>query len=188
LTRAPSTSKGRPRPSDAELIVAVRSGDRNAYGLLYERHLAAARAQARQLTRSVADADDLVSDAFAKVFAILQTGRGPDHAFRAYLLTTVRNRLYQRMRQDRRLQLSDDMAQHDEGVPWSDPMEAELDSSLAARAFAMLPGRWQTVLWQSEVEGQSTAEIGQRLGVRPNAVAALAYPGSTHDFGWMAAC
>ena len=162
-------------PSDAELILAVRAGDRQAYGTLYERHLAAARAHARQLTRSSADADDLVAEAFAKVFVVLQAGRGPDGAFRAYLMTTLRNGLYQRLRQDRRLDVTDDMARHDQGVPWSDPVEAELNSSLAARAFSTLPVRWQTVLWRSEVEGQSTAEIGEQLGLRPNAVAALAY-------------
>jgi RNA polymerase sigma factor (sigma-70 family) len=162
-------------PSDAELILAVRAGDRHAYGTLYERHLAAARAHARQLTRSSADADDLVAEAFAKVFVVLQAGRGPDRAFRAYLMTTLRNGLYQRLRQDRRLDVTDDMARHDQGVPWSDPVEAELNSSLAARAFSTLPMRWQTVLWRSEVEGQSTAEIGEQLGLRPNAVAALAY-------------
>jgi RNA polymerase sigma factor (sigma-70 family) len=167
--------EGPTAPSDAELIHAVRAGDRHAYGVLYERHLAAARAHARQLTRSSADADDLVSEGFAKVFAVLRAGHGPDRAFRAYLLTTLRNGLYQRMRQDRRLQLSDDMAQHDPGIPWSDPVEAELNSSLAARAFSTLPERWQTVLWQSEVERHSTAEIAERLGLRPNAVAALAY-------------
>jgi RNA polymerase sigma factor (sigma-70 family) len=162
-------------PSDADLILAVRAGDRQAYGTLYERHLAAARTRARQLAWSHADADDLVAEAFAKVFTILRAGCGPDRAFRAYLLTTLRNGLYQRARLDRRLELSDDMAVHDEGIPWSDPVEAELDSSLAARAFSALPERWQTVLWHSEVEGQSTAEIGERMGLRPNAVAALAY-------------
>jgi RNA polymerase sigma factor (sigma-70 family) len=162
-------------PGDAELILAVRAGDRQAYGTLYERHLAAARAHARQLTRSPADADDLVAEAFAKVFTVLRAGRGPDHAFRAYLMTTLRHGLYERARQDRRLELTDDMARHDHGIPWSDPVEAELNSALAARAFSTLPERWQVVLWRSEVEGETTAEIGERLGLRPNAVAALAY-------------
>jgi RNA polymerase sigma factor (sigma-70 family) len=171
----PVVPDGSTPPSDAELMLAVRAGDRHAYGTLYERHLAAARVHARQLTRSSADADDLVAEAFAKIFTILQAGHGPDNAFRAYLLATVRNGFYQRMRQDRRLELTDDMTRHDEGVPWSDPVEAELNSGLAARAFSALPARWQTVLWQSEVERLSAAEIGERLGLRPSAVAALAY-------------
>jgi RNA polymerase sigma factor (sigma-70 family) len=119
--------------------------------------------------------DDLVAEAFARVFDMLSAGRGPDSAFRAYLLTAVRNGMYERARRDRRLELSEDMGRHDRGEPWVDPAEAELNSALAARAFASLPERWRTVLWYSEVEQESTAEVGSRLGLRPNAVAALAY-------------
>ena len=161
--------------TDAELIAAVRAGDRAAYAQLYERHEAAARRTARQLSASPHDVDDLVAEAFARVFDMLSSGRGPDSAFRAYLLTAVRNGRYERARRDRRLELSEDMARHDPGVPWVDPAETELNSALAARAFASLPERWRTVLWYSEVEQESTAEVGSRLGLRPNAVAALAY-------------
>ena len=79
----------KPDVGDAELITAVRGGDVSAYGTLFERHVDAARRLARQLT-SPSDADDLVSDAFAKVLRVLQNGGGPDLAFRAYLLTAVR--------------------------------------------------------------------------------------------------
>ena len=161
--------------SDAELIAAVRAGDRAAFAQLYERHEGAARRMARQLSASPHDVDDLVAEAFARVFDMLSAGRGPDSAFRAYLLTAVRNGMYERARRDRRLELSEDMGRHDRGEPWVDPAEAELNSALAARAFASLPERWRTVLWYSEVEQESTAEVGSRLGLRPNAVAALAY-------------
>ena len=161
--------------TDAALIAAVRAGDRAAFAQLYERHERAARRMARQLSASPHDVDDLVAEAFARVFDMLSAGRGPDSAFRAYLLTAVRNGMYERARRDRRLELSEDMGRHDRGEPWVDPAEAELNSALAARAFASLPERWRTVLWYSEVEQESTAEVGSRLGLRPNAVAALAY-------------
>jgi RNA polymerase sigma factor (sigma-70 family) len=161
--------------TDAELMAAVRGGDRAVYAELYARHQPAARRMARQLSPSPHDVDDLVAEAFARVFDMLNGGRGPDSSFRAYLLTAVRNGMYERARRDRRLELSEDMGRHDRGVPWVDTVEAELDSALAARAFASLPERWRTVLWYSEVEQQSTAEVGSRLGLRPNAVAALAY-------------
>src|SRR4029077_9294920 len=118
------------RCTDAELIAAVRAGDRAAYAQLYERHQPAARRMARQLSPSPHDVDDLVAEAFARVFDMLSSGRGPDSAFRAYLLTAVRNGRYERARRDRRLELSEDMARHDPGVPWVDPAEAELNSAL----------------------------------------------------------
>ena len=75
--------------SDAELISAVRGGDVSSYGDLFARHREAATRLARQLV-SNSDADDLVSEAFAKVLNVLLAGGGPDVAFRAYLLTAVR--------------------------------------------------------------------------------------------------
>ncbi len=162
-------------PSDARLIAAVRAGSTEAYGLLYRRHAQAAYNLARQLTRSVAERDDLVAEAFAKVLDTLRGGGGPDVAFRAYLLTTLRNTLYDRIRRDRRLELSDDMTRHDPGVPWVDTAVADLESALAARAFSRLPERWQTVLWHTEVEQETPAQVAPVLGLTPNGVAALAY-------------
>jgi RNA polymerase sigma factor (sigma-70 family) len=162
-------------PGDAELIEAVRHGDVEAYGLLYRRHATAAAGLARQLTGSWAEADDLVAEAFAKVLDVLRAGGGPDSAFRAYLLTTLRNTLYDRSRRDRKLEWSEDMTRHDPGVPWEDTAVAALENSLAARAFHRLPERWQTVLWHTEVEQESPAEVAPLLGLTPNGVAALAY-------------
>ena len=68
--------------SDAELIAEVRSGDLAAYGTLYERHTGAAHNLARQLSRSSSEADDLVSDAFAKVLDTLRGATDGDRAFR----------------------------------------------------------------------------------------------------------
>ncbi|GGP70232.1 sigma-70 family RNA polymerase sigma factor [Saccharothrix coeruleofusca] len=167
-------------PSDAELISSVRNGDVKAYGQLYERHVGAAHNLARQLARSSAEADDLVSDAFAKVLDALRAGRGPDEAFRAYLLTALRHTAYDKTRRDRRLELADDVtavsgAEAVTSVPFRDTALAGLERSLAAKAFASLPERWQTVLWHTEIEGQTPAAVAPILGLTANGVSALAY-------------
>ena len=168
-------------PSDADLIDAVRKGTVSAYGSLYERHVASAYNLARQLSRSPAEADDLVSEAFAKVLDTLRAGRGPDSAFRAYLLTALRHTAYDKTRRDRKVELSEDV-ETVSGVstaavsePFSDTAVAGLERSLAARAFARLPERWQAVLWHTEIEGQSPAEVAPILGLTANGVSALAY-------------
>jgi RNA polymerase sigma factor (sigma-70 family) len=160
---------------DTELIAAVRSGDAQAYDLLYRRHRGAARTQARQLATCAADADDLVAEAFARVLGTLLAGGGPDTAFRAYLLTVLRRIRYDRARHDRRVRLSDDMTRHDPAVPWEDTAVAGLESGLAARAYTRLPERWRAVLWHTEVERASPAEVARTLGMTPNGVSALAY-------------
>lgn len=168
-------------PSDAELIDAVRGGRIEAYGSLYERHVSAAYNLARQLSRSTAEADDLVSEAFARVLDTLRGGRGPDSAFRAYLLTALRHVAYDKTRRDRKLELAEDVTTVS-GVdtekvsqPFRDTAVAGLERSMAAKAFARLPERWQAVLWHTEIEGQQPVEVAPLLGLTPNGVSALAY-------------
>ena len=162
-------------PSDAELIAAVRGGDAEAYGALFERHAGAARNLARQHSRNDADADDLVAEAFAKVLAILQSGGGPDVAFRAYLFTTLRRVAYDRTRAGAKVQLTDDLSAYDPGVPFVDPALEGLERTIVAQAYATLPERWRAVLWHMEVEELSPAEIAPILGLTANGVSALAY-------------
>ncbi|WP_112264749.1 sigma-70 family RNA polymerase sigma factor [Lentzea terrae] len=162
-------------PSDAELIESVRGGTIDAYGQLYERHVSAAYNLARQLARSQAEADDLVAEAFAKVLDTLRAGRGPDSAFRAYLLTALRHTAYDKTRRDKKVDLTEDMTDVAPAVQFSDTAVAGLERSLAARAFAALPERWQMVLWHTEIEGQSPADVAPLLGLTANGVSALAY-------------
>lgn len=164
--------------SDAELIEAVRDGDTAAYGLLYERHIGAAYTMARQVAKSTAEADDLVSDAFAKILDLLRAGKGPTSAFRAYVLTAVRHAAYDRTRRQQRLQLADDLEtvpNIDISQPFTDTAVEGEDRSMIATAFARLPERWQMVLWHVEIEGEAPAKVAPLLGMTANGVSALAY-------------
>jgi RNA polymerase sigma factor (sigma-70 family) len=162
-------------PSDAELIARVRTGDLEAYGELFARHHHAAERMARQLVPAN-DADDLASDAFAKVLDALRNGGGPDISFRAYLLTTVRRVHVDRIRSGRKVQTTDDIAAYErEPQGFDDPSVTGFESGAAAKAFASLPERWQAVLWHTEVEGEKPATIAPMLGLTANGVSALAY-------------
>jgi RNA polymerase sigma factor (sigma-70 family) len=153
----------------------VREGDTEAYAILYRRHATAAHRLARTLEPRRSEADELVAEAFARVLAALRAGSGPRAAFRTYLLTTVRNVFYDEARRTRRVELSDDLTRHDPGEAFVDPAVRGLELAMVARAFAALPERWRLVLWHTEVEGHSPAAVARLLGIRPNAVSALAY-------------
>lgn len=160
--------------SDAELISSVRGGDVSAYGDLFARHRDAATRLARQLVPGP-DADDLVSEAFAKVLNVLLAGGGPDVAFRAYLLTAVRRLHVDKIRATSRATPTDDLTPYENPEPFADTVIAGFEGGAAAKAFASLPERWQLVLWHLEVEGQKPADIAPLLGMSPNSVSALAY-------------
>jgi RNA polymerase sigma factor (sigma-70 family) len=164
---------------DARLIEAVRGGDIAAYGDLYARHVDSARNLARQLSRTVIEADELVSEAFIRVLQVLRAGGGPDSAIRAYLLTALRHTAYDRTRKERRVELSEDITDTVDpalvSIPFDDTVTASTERALAKKAFLGLPDRWRNVLWLTEVEGQTPAEVAPSLGLTPNGVSALAY-------------
>lgn len=163
--------------SDAVLIDSVRSGEISAYGQLYQLHVDSAYKLARRFGRGSADVDDLVAESFVRVLTALLAGRGPDCAFRAYLLTTLRHLAYDKTRRDRRLQFVEDLSMlriDAVTVPAIDTAADEVDRSLAARAFNALPKRWRSVLWHTEVENRKPADLASQLGLRPNSVSALA--------------
>ncbi|GII97868.1 RNA polymerase sigma factor (sigma-70 family) [Sediminihabitans luteus] len=165
--------------SDAELITAVRAGSTVAFGELYARHAGAALAVARQYVPRPADADDVVSDAFARVLVVLQGGGGPDVAFRAYLFTVVRRLSYDAAKGAQRSRPTDDVATFESAfgpmASTEDPTLEGFERSTVARAFESLPERWRSVLWYSEVESMTPAQIAPMLGLSANGVAALAY-------------
>jgi RNA polymerase sigma factor (sigma-70 family) len=162
------------RMSDAELIAAVRRGDSDAYGVLYERHLGAAQRAAACLVRKAAEREDLVADAFTKVLRALRDGGGPREEFRAYLLVTLRNAAISTSR-GAGVSLYAEVPESYLPGATGDPVLRRWDAEAAVTAFASLPERWRTVLWHTEVEDETPAEIAPLLGMRPNGVAALAY-------------
>ncbi|MEZ5190383.1 MAG: sigma-70 family RNA polymerase sigma factor [Schumannella sp.] len=167
-----SGSDPRPTISDTELIESARSGDTSAFAELWRRHFRPAARVARQFTSI--DADDLVSEAYARIFQRVLAGGGPTGAFRPYLYTTIRNLASSWGAASREVQVDLIEEFEDERIP-EDPAAHALDRTLTARAFRSLPERWQTVLWYTEVEGMDPHEVAPIMGISANSVAALSY-------------
>ncbi len=161
--------------SEDELLDRAREGDRSAFGTLYLRHRDAARKVAGMCASSAADAEDAVAEGFARVFAALPRMAGRQIAFRPYLLTCVRNAATDRLRRERRIDLREQMPEVTSTSQADDMALMGLERNLVGEALQALPARWRTVLWLTEVEGLSPAEVSRRIGIKPNAVAALAY-------------
>lgn len=158
--------------SDERLIARSRRRDRAAYAELWRRHQPSALAAARRFTWI--DADDLVAEAFMRIYACLLEGRGPRGPFRPYLYTTVRN-LAARWGASAKEIAVDDLETFQAPEDLDDPVVQSLDRTLTARAFRSLPPRWQSVLWYTEVEGLDPHDVAPIMGLSANGVAALAY-------------
>jgi RNA polymerase sigma factor (sigma-70 family) len=162
-------------PSDRELIDRVRAGDLEAFDPLYRRHRESALRHARYWTRSEAGSEDLCAESFTRVLYAIRNGNGPTEAFRPYLLTAMRNVARDWAEGDRRTLLVPDLVDLAPPEPDQDPVIAALERSLAGLAFSSLPERWQTVLWQTEVEQEAPSRLAPQLGIDAAAVSALAY-------------
>jgi RNA polymerase sigma factor (sigma-70 family) len=83
------------RTSDAELVIAARQGDVDAFSVLVDRY----RLPALRLAYGIAgdEAEDAVQDAFVKMFRALAQFR-TDAAFRPWLFTIVANEARNRRR------------------------------------------------------------------------------------------
>ncbi|MEU5899985.1 sigma-70 family RNA polymerase sigma factor [Streptomyces venezuelae] len=182
--------------SDADLIARMRSGDDSAYEELYRRHAEAVRRYARTCCRDAHTADDLTAEVFARMLQAVRGGSGPEHAVRAYLLTTVRRVAAGWTKSAKREHLVDDFAvfaaQAARGTEVSDDTASvgsfgagldlgadvramhEAEQSMAMQAFRSLPERWQAVLWHTEVEDESPSDVATLFGLDANGTRVLA--------------
>ncbi|WP_226337944.1 sigma-70 family RNA polymerase sigma factor [Arthrobacter sp. UM1] len=160
--------------ADAELIAACRVGDTDAFEVLYARHAAAVQSVARRHVRNVSDAEDLTSEAFAKVFELLKNGGGPHSFFRAYVCTTVSRLAFAQNDKAAQTALTDEPELFDDpSERYVDPVMSKFESGVVSRAFRSLPERWQAVLWYSSVDEMAPSAIAPLLGLSPNGVSAL---------------
>jgi DNA-directed RNA polymerase specialized sigma24 family protein len=139
---------------DAKLLNKVRAGDTPAFAILRRRHEQAARRLAGELTSSAGAADVLVAEAFDQVLSATQRGGGPTDAFRPYLLTALR-------------QVSEGQAI----IPAADTPGS--GTPLMVQAFLSLPERWRAVLWHTEIEEISPAEVAPLFGLSLTGVTAV---------------
>ena len=193
--------------SDADLIASVRAGRIEEYGALYERHVKAATRLARQwYPMDRVTADEVVAEAFATVLDTLREGKGPDSAFRVYLLSTVRATAANRVRGAKPIggaTLSPTPAESERTSPTgyetsfppsavpstpssASPASPQASPDLAFRirnleqliAGVLGAERWQAVLWHTVIEQESPSDIAP-VGCR-NTVSALAYQARGH--------
>jgi RNA polymerase sigma factor (sigma-70 family) len=162
--------------SDVELIERTREGDDEAYAALYQRYRDRTLLVARATARGMADAEDLLAEAFARALTAIRSGDGPRETMSPYLATLVRRLARDKARYERHLVLHDDLVTLG-GAAQSAEATAMRGAEvvLAAEALASLPERWQAVLWLTEVEGERPAQLAEIFGITPRAVSALAY-------------
>ncbi len=163
---------------DAALVEQLRREDAGAAEALVGAYGARVYRLAIRITGNASDAEEVVQDALWTVVRKIDTFRG-DSAFGSWLYRIVANAGYQKARgQRRRTEISlDDVlpAFHEDGkhaasiTDWSprvnDPShQTELRGVLSA-ALDALPEDYRTAVILRDIEGFSTAEVAETLGL-----------------------
>lgn len=158
---------------DGRTLRAARRGDAEALGRLYEEFAEGLYRTAYRLTRSSADARDVVQDVFVGLPEALATfeARG---SLRGWMRTvTIRMALMRLRTQRRRREVSFSSV----AFALHRPSRASVavDRLALERAVEGLPESLRVVYVLKELEGLSHREIGEMLGIREGASANRLY-------------
>src|ERR687898_512242 len=153
--------------ADEELISLVVDGDTRAFASLYDRHSRAAYSLAYRLTNGRQAAEDLVQEAFIKVWRSAggyRVGRG---SVRTWILSIVRNRGLDQIRsRASRGRMQDKV---EASAPTSEPSEAfseawrNTQQGRVREALKALPQEQLQILELAYFSGYTHVEIAERL-------------------------
>jgi RNA polymerase sigma-70 factor (ECF subfamily) len=161
--------------SDEEILARASAGDKDAFGMLYERYVERIFNYVYYRTGNVNDAEDLTARVFQRAMShiVNYTDRGVP--FVAWLYRIAHNLIanWHRDRSRRQeIQLSDTQIVAKGDQPETTLVHSEQNESLL-KLIRSLPAERQTLLILKFVEHYSNAEIGVIMGRTEGAVKSL---------------
>lgn len=161
--------------TDEGLMTHIQKGDHQAFATLVRRHSDRFYGLAWRLLGNDAEADDVVQDAFLKLWA--QPGMFRQEAgvkFTTWFYRVVSNMALDRLRSRKRWTGAEVLEGLADKAKLSDQeYEDKQMQALMAQAIAELPARQKLALTLCFYEGLSVADAGQVIGVGEKAVESL---------------
>lgn len=170
-------------PDEAILVARLKAGDERAFEFLVRRESGRMLAAARRLLGDDAAAADSVQEAFLSAFRAID-GFEPRTSIGAWLRRIAINAALMRLRKQRRLaeiQIDELLPEFDsegwrrdhDDAPDDDP-ESRLDrkrvQEFVRERVGMLPDAYRTALVLRDLEGWSTREAAEALGIAEGAL------------------
>ena len=150
---------------ELELVLRIQRGDRAAFDELARRYARRAFAVAYRILRQTQDAEDLVQDAFIAALDAIDSF-DPTRPFGPWFFKIVVNRSLNaasaRSTRERHVSVIH-LWNHDAGQVDFDPAERSEIRARFQAAIAMLPRHQRLIVELSDVDGRSSAEIGEML-------------------------
>jgi RNA polymerase sigma-70 factor (ECF subfamily) len=155
---------------DGELVERVRGGDVAAFDVIVTRHMKRAYSVAYRLLGQREDAEDLVQDAFMAALEKIDTFQiGRAFAPWFYRILVNRGLNSRKSRSLRRMEALPAEISDFRRSPLRDTEQSELREKLKA-VLALLPPRQKSIVELFELEGFSSLEIAEVLGLSDGTV------------------
>ena len=152
----------------------VTSGDRSAFGTLVERHRHRAMRLAYTVTRNRSAAEDVVQDAFLRVWTRARDWDGRGGAtFAGWFARVTINLAIDGARKRREQPLDETMDIAAGGTASDETVHAGEIAGRIGRALASLPERQRTAFALCQIEHMSNADAAASLGVTVGALELL---------------
>ena len=151
--------------SDTRLVQQVLAGQRDRFAVLVERHQGLVHAVAFAHTKNLADAEDVVQDAFLKAFESLPSLREPSR-FGPWVATIARRTAYNHLKQRQR---GERMSSGDEAVA-PNVEEREMEELLRRQMDQLDPDQREILLLRYYA-GKSVKEVAAAFAIKPDAAA-----------------
>jgi RNA polymerase sigma-70 factor (ECF subfamily) len=155
--------------ADEDLISLVEANDAQAFAVLYDRHSRAAYSLAYRMMGKRQAAEDLVQDAFLKVWRAAGSYRAERGSVRTWLLSIVHNRGIDQLRSLASHRRTQDRIEA--SAPKSQPSEAFAESwrnsqsEQVREALKTLPPEQLKILELAYFSGYTHVEIAKLLGL-----------------------
>jgi RNA polymerase sigma-70 factor (ECF subfamily) len=177
----PSPSPETEPIDDGRLLEAARSGDREAFAELIDRHKDALVSYLTRIAGRQDEAEDMAQEAFVRLYE-RSKGYREEGKLRSYLFSIATNLVRSRERQRRRREALRSMFLASPNGHRTPPAQQhgllgrELQAQLTD-AIAALPLRYRTPLVLYEIEGWSYRQICELTGCREGTVKSRIYRG-----------
>lgn len=159
--------------SDETLVLRVANADRTAFGMLVDRHALRYRALAFRYLGDVALAEDLVQEAFVKLWTHARKFDADKARFTTWFHRVVVNRCLDEKRRKKPEALPEEYDQPDDSPSVEHEMiEADGNASVA-RALETLSGRQRMAITLSYFDGLSNAEAADVMELNLKAYESL---------------
>jgi len=157
---------------DAELVRRIRAGETALFELVMRRYNQRLFRVLRALLRDEAEAEDVLQDAYVRAYAHLGQLEQPER-LASWLTHIAVHEARARLRRRGRIAEVKEGPLHAVPSPSRDPEQEALGKQLQrvlVSAIDDLPVGYRTVFVLRDVEGMSTAEVSESLGVSEQAV------------------